>query len=88
MKTDDSSGNSLPEEQSANQIDIQAEGASHVNVVGSIHHADSVHVGNRYESPCTLLPPAVQHIVYTPDNRSLEFWVDRTQVQDTLTSTS
>ncbi len=66
------------------QITIRAKGQARVNAVGTINNAESVHVGNRYENPCTLPPPVVENILYIPNRRDLDSWVDRALIQGEL----
>ena len=66
------------------QMSVQAEGAAQVNAVGRISHVKHLHVGNRYQNQCQLLPPVVEHINAIPDNRDLTAWTDRARAQAEL----
>ena len=66
------------------QMAVHAEGEAQVNAVGRVSHVKNLHVGNRYQNRCQLLPPVVEHINCIPDNRDLAAWTDRAEAQAEL----
>ena len=66
------------------RMSVHAKDGAQVNAVQKIENVRNVYVGNKYQNPCQLAPPVVEHINDVPNNRDLAAWTDRARIQAEL----